>query len=238
MEKKVKLMSIGKTTILTMMLVMIVASTAYLKFASNAVNTLNLVTDGKTVVIDPGHGGYDPGKVGLSGIYEKDINLSIAHILREYLEKSGATVVMTRDEDEDLDGIEGKFSKKGDMNTRKEIINDSDADLIVSIHQNAFTQSNIRGAQVFYYNDESPGKLLAQLVQKNIKEIVDNNNTRQVKPSEHYYILRTTDMPSIIIECGFLTHVEEEKLLMSREYQDKLAFAIYKGIVEYFQQIL
>ncbi|OON92915.1 MAG: hypothetical protein ATN32_09245 [Candidatus Epulonipiscium fishelsonii] len=124
------------------------------------------------------------------------------------------------------------------MKARKEIINESNADLIVSIHQNAFTQPNIRGAQVFYYNDTSPGKILAQLVQKNVKEIADPNNTRQVKPSENYYILKTTEMPSIIIECGFLTHHEEEKLLMSEEYQDKMAFAIYKGIVEYFQYIL
>ncbi|ONI38515.1 N-acetylmuramoyl-L-alanine amidase CwlD [Candidatus Epulonipiscium fishelsonii] len=231
-------MSIGKTTILTIMLVIVVATIAYLKFASSAVNTLNLVTEGKVVVIDPGHGGYDPGKVGPSGMYEKDINLSLSHILREYLENSGATVIMTRDEDEDLDGIEGKFNKKEDMKARKEIINESNADLIVSIHQNAFTQPNIRGAQVFYYNDTSPGKILAQLVQKNVKEIADPNNTRQVKPSENYYILKTTEMPSIIIECGFLTHHEEEKLLMSEEYQDKMAFAIYKGIVEYFQYIL
>nr|OON98281.1 MAG: hypothetical protein ATN36_01035 [Epulopiscium sp. Nele67-Bin005] len=105
---------------------------------------------------------------------------------------------------------------------------------MVSVHQNAFTDPKVKGAQVFYYNDKSNGKMLATCIQSAIKSEADPNNTRPIKNSESYYLLKRTDMPSVIVECGFLTNPEEEKKLMSSEYQDKMAFAISKGIDDFF----
>lgn len=218
-------------------LVLVVGMCAYLKFATTAVETAVLSTANKVIVIDPGHGGRDPGKVGLNGSHEKDINLAISLRLKDYLEESGARVVMTRMQDEDLDGIPDKFSKNGDMRTRKEIINGSGADVLISIHQNSFTQQKVRGAQVFYYNDSNNAKALANSIQANIKKHIDTDNKRSIKSTENYYVLKVSTMPGIIIECGFLTNPEEEALLNSPEYQDKMAWAIYAGIVEYFQEL-
>ncbi|OON98751.1 MAG: hypothetical protein ATN35_00640 [Epulopiscium sp. Nele67-Bin004] len=235
-------MNLRKSTVLTMVLVGIIALSGYFKFG--AVSAMPVMAEigqepakksdavSATVVIDPGHGGYDPGKVGASGYYEKDINLEISLKLKKYLEDNNKKVVMTRETDADVDGIPDKFIKNNDMRGRKEIVNASDADIVVSIHQNAFTQASVKGAQVFYYNEQSPGKALAQSVQNSIKEIADPNNTRQIKSSD-YYLLRMSDLPSIIVECGFLTNPEEEQLLRSEEYQDKMAQAIYLGIEEF-----
>lgn len=226
-----------QSAIMVVGLVFIVGICAYFKFVTQAVQTMGLSTESKVIVIDPGHGGYDPGKVGLKGSHEKDINLAIALKLKDYLEQSGAKVVMTRTQDEDLDGLPDKFNKNSDMRRRKEIINDSEADILISIHQNAFTQSEVRGAQVFYYNESNNAKSLAKHVQTSIKENADVNNQRKIKSTENYYVLKVSIMPGIIIECGFLTNPEEAAALNSTEYQDKMAWSIYAGIVKYFQEI-
>ena len=132
--------------------------------------------------------------------------------------------------------MEGKNHKNKDMRQRKEIINGSNADVLVSIHQNAFTQPSVRGAQTFYHSASESGKVLANLVQASIKKHADPNNTRPVKSTDSYYVLKATTVPAIIVECGFLTNPEEEKKLTTEAYQDKMAFAIYTGIVEYFNQ--
>lgn len=226
-----------KSAIMVAGLVFVVGVCAYFKFATTSVQTLGLSTTSKVIVIDPGHGGYDPGKVGLKGSHEKNINLSIALRLKDYLEESGAKVIMTRTQDEDLDGLADKFNKNSDMRTRKEIINGSGADILISIHQNAFTQPEVRGAQVFYYNESNNAKILANSVQTSIKDNADPNNKRKIKSTENYYVLKVSTMPGIIVECGFLTNPEEEAALNSEEYQDKIAWSIYAGIVKYFQEI-
>ncbi|MGL4344241.1 MAG: N-acetylmuramoyl-L-alanine amidase CwlD [Cellulosilyticaceae bacterium] len=218
-------------------LVSLVAVCGYLKFANTTVQTFGLSVASKVIVIDAGHGGFDPGKVGVTGVYEKDINLQIAQKLKAYLEQAGATVVMTRTSDEALGGVGGKSTKNDDMRYRKETINQSGADIMISIHQNAFTQPKVRGAQVFYYENAEASKQLAYSVQSNIKSEADPNNKRTIKSTTSYYVLKSTTMPSIIVECGFLTSPEEEKLLKSEEYQDKMAWAIYKGIIEYFEKV-
>lgn len=226
-----------KSAIMVMGLVFVVGICAYFKFATESIQTLGLSTASKVIVIDPGHGGYDPGKVGLKGSHEKDINLAIALKLKDYLEESGARVIMTRTQDEDLDGLPDKFNKNTDMRTRKEIINGSGADILISIHQNAFTQPQVRGAQVFYYSESNNAKLLANSVQTSIKDHTDANNKRKIKSTQNYYVLKVSTMPGIIIECGFLTNAEEEAALNSPEYQDKMAWSIYAGVVRYFQEI-
>ncbi len=232
---------------MTMLLMCLIAVTGYLKFTIQATPVFTFSSEieleveevveqsGKVIVIDPGHGGYDPGKVGISGYYEKDINLQVSHKLKSCLERSGHGVVLTREIDEDLDGIPDKFHKGADMRARKDIIVQSKPDVVVSVHQNAFSDAKIKGAQVFYYNDKSPSKLLAQYVQDSVRDEVDPSNTRQIKNSDSYFLLKCTNIPSIIIECGFLTNPEEERMLRSDEYQDKVANAICKGINEFLQ---
>ena len=184
----------------------------------------------KTVVIDAGHGGWDPGKTGNSGDDEKDINLEIAKYLQMYLEQVGANVYMTRVEDEALSD-----KKSGDMKERKNISQESDADIFVSIHQNAFPTKTAKGAQVFYHKDSEESKRLAGLIQQSIKELCDNENTRQIKANDDYYILKNIEQVSVIVECGFISNPEEEKKLNDEQYKKKMAWAIYSGIAQYFR---
>nr|WP_307991212.1 N-acetylmuramoyl-L-alanine amidase CwlD [uncultured Niameybacter sp.] len=227
----------NRLNMLVLSLACLIAFCAYLKFANSSSETFSLSTASKVIVIDPGHGGFDPGKTGISGTKEDEINLQIAFKLKSYLEQSGATVIMTRTDDEKLKGEKGNTHKRRDMNYRKQVIQESNADILVSIHQNAFTQPQVKGAQVFYYQDSEKAKLLASCVQKSIKQYADSDNKRQIKSSKDYYILKISQMPGVIIECGFLTNLEEEKKLASNSYQDKMAWAIYAGLVQYFDTL-
>lgn len=191
----------------------------------------------EVIAIDPGHGGYDPGKVGSCNNYEKDINLKIALKLRDFLEEHKYKIVLTRSEDKDLDSFDDKFHKREDMQARIKTINESGAAIVVSIHQNAFAQEKAKGAQVFYFNDESLGKNLAASVKNSIKEMADPDNIREIKHSEEYYILKKSNVPGIIVECGFLTNPEEEAKLLSNEYQTKMAQAIGTGIINFLESV-
>lgn len=183
----------------------------------------------KTIVIDAGHGGFDPGKTGSQGENEKVINLQIAKKLQMYLEQGGATVYMTRNEDEALGD-----KKQSDMKERKAIANDSGADMLISIHQNAFPKQSAKGAQVFYHKQSAEGKLLAQSIQQALQDC-DQENNREAKANTDYYILRTTTVPAAIVECGFLSNPTEEEKLNTEEYQEKIAWAIYVGILNYLE---
>lgn len=188
----------------------------------------------KVIIIDPGHGGFDPGKPGIHGQDEKHLNLDIALLLRDYLESSGAIVVMTRVADDDVDGMDGVKHKSKDMVERKKISNGGD--ILISIHQNSFTQSSVHGAQAFFNEKSEDGKLLANCIQDAIKQYTDETNRRAAKSNTNYYVLKATDIPSVIVECGFLTNPEEEQKLNSKVYQDKMALGIYRGIIKYFEQ--
>ncbi|MCD8365405.1 MAG: N-acetylmuramoyl-L-alanine amidase [Clostridiales bacterium] len=188
------------------------------------------------VVIDPGHGADDPGKVGVSGTNEKDLNLEIALRLRDYLAGQGIRVVMTREEDVSLAEDGATSVKVSDLKKRVEIIEKAGAVLAVSIHQNSYTDDSVSGAQVFYYGDSVQGELLAGMLQKSLIEYLDPSNTRKAKSNESYYILKKTSVPTVIVECGFLSNPEEEALLNEEEYQEKIVAAIYEGIAEYLEQ--
>jgi len=195
---------------------------------NESVEVFSMPVSRKVVLIDPGHGAFDPGKVA-DTILEKDINLAIALKLQAYLEIGGATVLMTRIDDEAL-----SQSKAGDMHQRKQIANASQADIFVSIHQNSFRSPNVRGAQVFYFDTSDNSRKLAEHIQHQLKAFVDPNNRLQSKPNENYYVLRQTRMPAVIVECGFLTNYYERGLLTQEAYQERIAWAIYLGIVDYF----
>lgn len=176
------------------------------------------------------HGGFDPGKVGGSGTLEKDINLQIACKLRYTLEQQGIQVVMTRTEDAALGGDSSGTEKNADLKRRVEIMNASGAVLAVSIHQNSFTQAQAKGAQVFYHESSEKGKQLATQIQESLLAELKDGNHRVPKSNTSYYILRNTQCPIVIVECGFLSNPEEELLLQEEDYQEKIAKGIGKGI--------
>lgn len=191
--------------------------------------TFSMPLSNKIILIDAGHGGWDPGKVADNNVLEKNINLSIAKKLQEYLQQSGAFVLMTRTDD-----IALAQKKIQDMHLRKEISNSSNADMMISIHQNSFPQQNVKGAQVFYYEKSEAGKKLANLIQTQIKNNVDQDNHRAAKTNSAYFILKQIKIPSVIIECGFLSNDQELNNLTDDNYQNKLAWAIYLGIIDFY----
>ncbi|AIS53088.1 germination-specific N-acetylmuramoyl-L-alanine amidase CwlD [Thermoanaerobacter kivui] len=186
----------------------------------------------KVIVIDAGHGGHDPGKPGKYGKDEDELNLEIAQKLKELIEESGGLVIMTREDDTLSDASLSK-----DLKNRVVKANEAMGDILISIHLNSFSQSKYKGAQVFYQNNSEKGKLLAELIQQELRNTLDPSNDRMAKSSNSYYILRNAKMPAVIVECGFMSNPEEERLLNDEKYQYKIAWAIYKGIIHYFKQV-
>ena len=182
----------------------------------------------KNIIIDAGHGGWDPGKVSPDNTKEKDVNLNISMKLQKFLEEGGASVFTTRAEDTAL-----SEKKIEDLSKRKELANGEDIDIFISIHQNSFPQNSVKGAQVFYYKNSESSKKLAEHIQNKIKSIADIDNKRVAKANGEYYILKNTKSASVIVECGFLSNSEENSKLKSEEYQKKIAWAIYMGIIDY-----
>ena len=184
----------------------------------------------KVVVLDSGHGGDDPGKIGVNQAKEKDVNLKIAKKIKKRMEKQGWKVVMTREKDVMLGDPEAGNKKIHDMKARVELINKTMPQAAVSIHQNSYQDEQIHGAQVFYYSHSEEGKRMAEVMQKALLA-ADEENTRQAKANDTYYLLKRTEVPTIIVECGFLSNPEEAAKLIDPEYQKKLADAITEGII-------
>ena len=187
----------------------------------------------RTVVVDAGHGGVDPGKIGVDDSLEKEINLEIAEKLKEILEQQDIEVIMTREQDQGLYEEHSSNKKAQDLKNRCALINEGTADCAVSIHQNSYHEEYVKGAQVFYYGTSKDSEKLAGLIQAKLKKEVDPENTRQAKANESYYLLKKTGIPIVIVECGFLSNWEEAKLLQEEYYQKQLAWAIAMGTVRY-----
>lgn len=185
------------------------------------------------VVLDSGHGGNDPGKVSIDGSLEKDINLQIAFRVKQYLEASDVDVIMTRESDVGLYNTSDSNKKMADMNARCQLINDAAPSLVVSIHQNSYHEESIHGAQVFYYKTSVNGKRLAEILQKRFDYVLGDSNTRSAKANDSYYLLLHVKEPIVIVECGFLSNWNEAALLNTEEYQDRVAWTIHMGIMEY-----
>lgn len=196
----------------------------------------NVKSDQIEVVLDAGHGGSDPGKIGINNVLEKDVNLSIVLKVKEGLEKENISLILTREEDNCL-GEDGKeLSKVADMKRRVEIMNDVQPKLVVSVHQNSYTSSEIKGAQVFYYTGSEKSKQIAEILQEELRK-VDPSNTREIKENNTYYLLKKTMVPAVIVECGFLSNPEEAEKLATEEYQNEMADAIVKGIKSYLVMV-
>lgn len=190
------------------------------------------------VIIDAGHGGFDGGAVASDGTVEKDINLNIAMVLRRFVEQSGFNVIMTRTSDSATDDVETKaiaVRKKSDLKNRLELMRDYPDAIFVSIHLNKFTTSAASGAQVFYSKTDSRSKTLGECIQKSVVGLLQPENTRVIKQgTDSTYLLKNATVPAVIVECGFLSNHSELEKLKNEEYQSKMAFAVYCGILEYY----
>lgn len=184
------------------------------------------------VVVDAGHGGLDPGSIGYkTKVKESEINLSVAKKLEGMLTKIGIRVVMTRENSDGLYGLSTTNYKKRDMQKRKEIIEEIRPNIVVSVHMNSYIRHNLRGAQVFYDKTSNISETLALCIQDQFAENLEKSD-KGISVGD-YYMLKCTDCASVITECGFLSNEEDEKLLLTDEYQEKIANCIFVGIVTY-----
>lgn len=190
-------------------------------------------TDQKVVVVDAGHGGRDPGKVGVDGCLEKDLNLEIAKKVQAILEQQDIKVIMIRDTDKGLYEEQTSNKKVQDMKNRCALINETEPDCVVSIHQNSYHEEYVSGAQVFYYSSSAEGKALAEALQSELISYADPENHRQAKANDSYYLLKKTEAPIAIVECGFLSNWEEAAKLQDDGYQSRIAWAVSMGILTY-----
>lgn len=188
------------------------------------------------IILDAGHGGRDPGKVGINQTLEKDINLEIVRKLQHFLENKGYHVVLTRTDEKDLSSENSSNHKMEDLKKRISIMKENHADLVISIHQNSFQDTSTCGPQVFYYEPDEQSHLLASAIQTSLDENLNIETSRGIKANHDYYLFKNSPAPIIIVECGFLSNPTEAELLSTDDYQFKIARFIYAGIREYLSQ--
>lgn len=186
----------------------------------------------RTIVVDAGHGGDDPGMV-TETLKEKDLNLEVAKKLQEYLEGQGYHVEMTRTEDKGLYQEGTRNQKVQDMQNRVAFIGEKTPLLTVSIHQNSYPDPSVKGPQVFYYEDSVEGEKLAKCIQGQMDVRLEVERPREAKGNRTYYLLKKSEGILNIVECGFMTNPEEAELLQKEDYQEKIAEAVGEGILEY-----
>ena len=225
----------NKTTIRIMAALLIMVSVYFLAYQRVRETTSDQIISKKKpcVVIDAGHGGKDPGKVAINGALEKDINLEIAIKLQQFLEQEDVEVILTRESDAGLYDENASNKKVQDMKRRVEVIEQAAPVLNVSIHQNSYHEEYVHGAQTFYYENSEQSKVLAEKIQQMLLNDVDKKNKRVAKSNDSYYLLKKTSSPIVIVECGFLSNSEEAQKLESDYYQEKVAWAIHLGILQY-----
>ena len=188
-----------------------------------------------TVVIDAGHGGIDGGSIGAqSGVTEASLNLAYAKCLKSMLTDYGFGVVMTRTTDAGLYSPLATNKKKDDMQKRKEIIEKANPDIVVSIHMNSFPLQSAIGAQVFYKKDNNEGKILADCMQGQLNKSV--KNAKKTSKVGDYYMVNCTNLPAVLVECGYLSNKEEETLLQNKDYQNKFCYCLCCGIIDFLNK--
>ena len=201
--------------------------------------TVTLPVSGKTIIVDAGHGVPDEGAESSKGTTEAETNLAIALKLQNLLETSGCTVLLTRSDENAIYDIESKTLKQkkiSDIHNRVKIGNESSADIFVSIHLNKIPQQQYYGWQCFYKEGNEQGQKLAVSIQENLNNAIQKENTRVAHTIDNVDIIKHVEIPTTIVECGFLSNPEEEQQLLNDEYQNRLAWGIYNGIINYFYQ--
>jgi len=204
---------------------------------NNYISTVSLPVTEKVIVIDAGHGIPDEGAQSSKGTTEAETNLKIALKLQNLLEQSGSTVILTRSDENAIYDIDSKTlrqKKISDIHNRVKIGNESSADIFVSIHLNKIPQSQYDGWQTFYKEGNEQGAKLAKEIQNSLNETIEKDNNRIAKSIDNVYIIKHVEIPTTIVECGFLSNPDEEQLLLNDDYQNKLAWGIYNGIINYF----
>ena len=203
------------------------------------IEAMNLMTEEKIIIIDAGHGGEDCGAIGATGVYEKDLNLTIAKELGALFEAQGYAVVYSRTQDKLLytesENIKD-IRKISDLKNRCKIAKEYPSALFVSIHMNSFSNAKYSGLQVYYSPNSDESYALASSVQASVKESLQKENERKIKKGEGMYVLENVDNTAILIECGFLTNREECEKLSEKEYQKSLSFSIFCGIIDYIEK--
>ncbi len=196
---------------------------------------ISYVTAGSVVVIDAGHGGPDSGAIGANGTLEKDISLALSQKLAKELIQQGCIVICVRDTDTDLAGADFSGTvrerKRADLQARADLANRNQADLFVSVHLNADPSPKWSGAQTFYEQGDETGACIGKAVQEQLKSTLKNTR-REALAADGYFLMSAASMPTIIVEAGFLSNPEEEKLLQDEDYQQQVAGAIARGIVD------
>ena len=193
----------------------------------------NITAAKGTIVLDPGHGGDDPGMIGESGINEKKLNLVYAKKLQALLEAEGYRVVLTRETEEGLYEADAAHKKAQDMQRRVAIIAQEDPLITVSIHQNSYQDPAVSGPQVFYYEHSAEGEKLAKSIQDSMNSELTEARSRVEKSNASYYILKRSQGTTVIVECGFLSNPEEETRLQDAAYRDRVCAAVCEGILQY-----
>ena len=212
---------------------------AFISDKRESVPTVSLPVSGKTIVIDAGHGKPDEGAESSRGTTEAETNLKIALKLQNLLEQSGSTVILTRSDENAIYDIDSKTlrqKKISDIHNRVKIGNESSADIFVSIHLNKIPQQQYDGWQTLYNANSQDGQKLANSIQNNLNDAIQRENNRVAKSIDNIYIVKHVEIPITIVECGFLSNPEEEKLLLEDEYQNRLAWGIYNGIIDFFYE--
>ncbi len=228
-----------KIRITILIVFFLVFGVTFLNDKKEGVPTVSLPVSGKTVVIDAGHGKPDEGAQSSRGTTEAETNLKIALKLQNLLEQSGSSVILTRSDENaiyDLDAKTLKQKKISDIHNRVKIGNESSADIFVSIHLNKIPQQQYDGWQTFYNAQNQDGQKLAVAIQNNLNKAIQKENNRVAKSIDNIYIVKHVEIPTTIVECGFLSNADEEKKLLEDEYQNRLAWGIYNGIIDYFYQ--
>ena len=188
--------------------------------------------NGITIVLDAGHGGRDGGSVGVNGTIEKEINLRYTLALKEKLVSAGYRVELTRKTDDGLYLESAKNKKMSDLNARMEIIKRANPNLVISIHMNSFSSQSAHGASTYYRSGDESGQIVSDLIQQSLNTYLGAPSTKG-KVGD-YYILNESYYTAVLIECGFLSNPEEERLLNTDEYLEKFVDAVYNAILLYF----
>lgn len=210
---------------------------SFFMYRAKTIQVSSIPISNHVIILDAGHGNPDGGAIADDGTIESNLNLEVVLKLQSYLESSGATVLLTRSDENgiyDTDSKSIRSQKVSDMKNRVKIANSSDAEVFVSIHMNKLPQKKYSGWQTFYKNNDTTSKKIANLIQSNLNIYMGKENNREIKSISEIYLTKNVDIPFVLIECGFLSNDEELKLLKDKTYQEKLAFSIYSGLMDYF----
>lgn len=218
----------------------IVISILIYSLSSNTFSKVQLASStpisNHTIIIDAGHGSPDGGATGLDGSIESDLNLDIVLKLQNLLESSNCTVILTRSDENGIyeaDSNTIREKKVSDMKNRVNIANNSNAEIFVSIHMNKLEQTQYSGWQTFYKNQDEKSRQIAERIQLSLNNFIKKPNSREIKSISGIYLTKNVKIPLVLVECGFLSNAEENKLLQTDSYQNELAWSIYIGLMDY-----